>query len=390
MSLPRGFAERYAAGLAGQLSQAAEATLHEAYQLGRQALNEGVRVLDIALLHHHALTTQMVDNAIEDESEWLGRAADFLAECLSPFEMTLQGYRDANVRLLAMNDTLEKANEKIRSAHEKLTAEVAERRRVEEALWQAQKLQAVGRLAGGIAHHFNNLLTVALGHLEVARSAAGAGPLERAVGVSFRALERGAKLTRQLLSFSRQQMLKPETIELAQRLPEIATLLRGTVRADIALETDFVHGLWATTVDPAELEFAILNLAINARDAMPNGGHLHVSAANRRIRDGRLGLDGDYVEIAIVDDGAGIPAEILPRVFDPFFTTKERQGQRSRPKPSAWVCEPVWGRCRDRECGRKGNDCTTISSCHESGSGARGLPRPWTGGARGDGHNSGG
>jgi two-component system, NtrC family, sensor kinase len=139
----------------------------------------------------------------------------------------------------------------------------------------------------------------------------------------MRAAERGALLTKQLLAFSRQEMLAPEVIEPSRRLPEIALLLGGSLRGDIRIDAAIPAELWPIKVDAAALELALLNLGLNARDAMPNGGTLRIAAANRRIEDEGVAFPGDYVLIEVRDTGAGIPADILPRVFEPFFTTKE-------------------------------------------------------------------
>jgi CheY-like chemotaxis protein len=198
-----------------------------------------------------------------------------------------------------------------------------ERKKAEEALLHAKKLQAVGLLAGGVAHHFNNLLTVVLGNLELARRRIGEDePVARLLTSARRGAERGAEVTRQLLSFSRQQMLAPRVLDPAAWLGELAPLLSSTLRGDILVETDVPLGLDAIEVDASQLELAILNLAVNARDAMPDGGTLRITAANRHVEDERLGLAGDYVVIEMADTGRGVPAEVLPRVFEPFFTTK--------------------------------------------------------------------
>jgi signal transduction histidine kinase len=320
---PNPFARRYADALAQQFSNPDETALHHAYELGREALNAGLSIIDLVLLHHDALGRLLTDTSGLDVNASLKYAAEFFAECVSPFEMTLLGYRDANARLTALNRELEEANRATQLANERLTLEMAERQRAEEALRQAQKLQAIGRLAGGVAHHFNNLLTVVLGNLHLAKAFAGENQVaaER-LAVAARAAERGAAVTRQLLTFSRQQILKTEIFEPSARLPEMVLLLGGALGGNIEIETNIPAELRAIDIDQAELELTLLNLAINARDAMPNGGVLRISAENRSVRDKRLALEGEYLMIEVQDNGSGIPPEILPRIFDPFFTTK--------------------------------------------------------------------
>jgi signal transduction histidine kinase len=159
------FAQRYDAALARQLSNPGDAALHNAYELGREALNAGLSIIDVVLLHHDALCRLMIETTVGEKDPQLKRGAEFLAACVSPFEMTLLGYREANIRLVALNEELEEANRATQLANQRLNAEIAERQRAEQALWEAQRLQAIGRLAGGVAHHFNNLLTVVLGNL---------------------------------------------------------------------------------------------------------------------------------------------------------------------------------------------------------------------------------
>jgi signal transduction histidine kinase len=300
----------YVSALRGQLVQSGEYPLHQAYELGREALAEGLGVLELVLLHHDALAGLRLDRAVEAEPDVLPRAAEFLAECLSPFEMTLRGYREANARLA--------------QAHEKLKAEAAERRRAEEALFHAQKLQAIGLLAGGVAHHFNNLLTVVLGNLELIRGHVGSNEdAIRRLDAARHGARRGAEVVKQLLTFSRQQILQPRPLDPAAWIAEIVPLLTSSLRGDIALDIDVRGAPPLIEVDPGELELALLNLAVNARDAMPDGGALKITVEHRRVDDRRLQLSGDFVVIEVSDTGHGVDPEIQSRVFEPFFTTKQ-------------------------------------------------------------------
>jgi signal transduction histidine kinase/CheY-like chemotaxis protein len=318
----RSLEEDYAEALRQLLAAGGEAALTDAYQLGRRALEEGVSIIDLALLHH-AVLAELVAEQPRQARAHLSRAAAFLAECVSPFEMRLSGVSDANRRLLAQTAELERANAETKQAAEALKAETAERERMQEGLWQAQKVQATGRLAGGVAHHFNNLLTVVLGNLDFAAKRAGEDEgLGKRLAAATSAAERAAKVTQQLLSFSRRQILQPARFASSTQLPELVTLIMGSLSGSIIVETDIPPDLWDVTIDPTELELALLNLAINARDAMPEGGTLRIAASNRTLRDSRLGLDGDYLVLEVADTGSGIAPETLPRVFDPFFTTK--------------------------------------------------------------------
>jgi signal transduction histidine kinase/CheY-like chemotaxis protein len=314
--LPHGFKTMYVSGLRSQLVQSGEYPLHQAYELGRQALAEGLGVVDLTLLHHDALAELMLDRAVEAEPDALPLAADFLAECLSPFEMTLRGYQEANARLTELHADLA-------HTHEQLKSEVAERRRAEEALFHAQKLQAIGKLAGGVAHHFNNLLTVILGNLELIRPHLGEDEnITRRLTAAQHGARRGAEVVRQLLTFSRQQIVQPQPVDPAAWLAGLTPLLSSSLRGDIALETEVKGDGLTIEVDPGELELALLNLAVNARDAMPDGGVLKISVERRRVDDKRLKLHGDFVVIEVADTGEGVPPEIQSRVFEPFFTTK--------------------------------------------------------------------
>ncbi|MBI1200408.1 MAG: response regulator [Phenylobacterium sp.] len=207
-------------------------------------------------------------------------------------------------------------------ANDRLTAEVAERQRAQQALQQTQKLQATGRLAAGVAHHFNNLLTIVMGSVEMALQGVTDERSRRRLTIALQASERGAGLTRQLLSFARKQMIRPELVEPSGRLADIGALFAGVLRSDVTVEAEVPEDLWSIFVDISELELAVLNLAFNARDAMPEGGKLTLRAANQNL-DGEYDLTGRFVMIELADTGVGIAPDVLPRVFDPFFTTKE-------------------------------------------------------------------
>jgi PAS domain S-box-containing protein len=212
----------------------------------------------------------------------------------------------------------------------KITRDVTERRdaqtRLEESreqLFQSQKMEALGQLTGGLAHDFNNLLTAIIGGAELALRQSGDDPKLRRLLEGVRAAgHRGSELTKQLLSFARRQVLEPANIDLRKHLPNTVQLLRHSLRGDINLVVETTEGLWPVRTDPGQLELALLNLGINARDAMPEGGELRLAARNVTL-DGEVGgLRGEYVAISVSDTGVGIPPEIRSRIFEPFFTTK--------------------------------------------------------------------
>ena len=200
----------------------------------------------------------------------------------------------------------------------------------QEALRQAQKMEAVGQLTGGIAHDFNNMLAVVIGSLDLLNRRIGVtdARAKRYVDAATDGARRAASLTQRLLAFSRQQPLKPEPVEANKLVAGMSDLLRHSLGGDVRLETVLAGGLWRTHADPNQLENVILNLAINGRDAMANGGRLTIETANCHL-DARyvlahLGVPaGQYVMVAVTDTGSGMPADVIAKAFDPFFTTKE-------------------------------------------------------------------
>lgn len=212
------------------------------------------------------------------------------------------------------------------TANRRLRIEIEERRNAEAALRQAQRMEAVGRLTGGIAHDFNNLLMVVSANAELLGKELQDQLLQRRAAAILRAAGRGERLTRQLLAFSRQQALRPETVDLRTRTGEIAEMLAQAVAPDIEMSLDLPEGLWPVAIDPGEFDLAILNIAVNARDAMPAGGRFTVTAQNLRISPGDPtgdGLNGDFVALAFADTGCGMAPEVIAHAFDPYFTTKE-------------------------------------------------------------------
>jgi len=206
---------------------------------------------------------------------------------------------------------------------------VTEQKRVEEQLRQSQRLEAVGRLTGGIAHDFNNLLTVILGNAEtLIESLADRQDARRLAEMSAMAAERGAELTGRLLAFARKQPLEPKLTNVNTLVSGMDGLLRRTLSETIDIHQALAADLWVTDIDPGQLEVALLNLAINARDAMPEGGHLTIETANTIIEDSYVGdtdtvSPGPYVLISVSDTGFGMTPDVLKRAFEPFFTTKD-------------------------------------------------------------------
>jgi PAS domain S-box-containing protein len=202
--------------------------------------------------------------------------------------------------------------------------------RTEAALRQAQKMEAVGQLTGGIAHDFNNLLGGIMGALEVAQMKLEQGKIEdlpRLLEIGDTAVRRAASLTQRLLAFSRQQTLDPRPTDINRLVAGMEELIRRTIGPPVQLEVVEADTLWLCRVDPPQLENALLNLCINARDAMPDGGHLTIETANRTLDDPAAAAafdlqPGEYVSLRVTDTGSGMTPEVIARVFDPFFTTK--------------------------------------------------------------------
>ncbi|OWK29016.1 ATP-binding protein [Sphingomonas mucosissima] len=238
----------------------------------------------------------------------------------------------AEDQLHQLNETLEQRvsarTEELRLALEQLHHEARERETVEQALRQSQKLEALGKLTGGVAHDFNNLLQVISGNLQLlGRDVAGNPRAEKRVENAMAGVTRGAKLASQLLAFGRRQPLQPKVLHLGRLIASMDDLLRRSLGEDVEIETIIAGGLWNTLIDPGQIENAILNLAINARDAMEDGGQLTIEANNAFLDDEycRQHNDvtpGQYVMIAVTDTGSGIPQDIIDEVFEPFFSTK--------------------------------------------------------------------
>jgi PAS domain S-box-containing protein len=324
--------------------QASEARLRTVFETSYQF--QGLIALDGSLVEANRIALEAIGAKLEDvagkpfaESPWFAgtpgmvtRVRAAVAEAAAGktvnqeifvnlpvgggrwFDFTLRPLRDANGAVVAV-------------VHE--AVELTERRRVEEALRQSQKMEAVGQLTGGLAHDFNNLLTGISGSLELldARVAQGrTRELDRYIAAAQGAAKRAAALTHRLLAFSRRQTLDPKPIDINRLVADMEELIRRTVGPAIAVEVVAAGGLWSTLVDPNQLENALLNLCINARHAMPDGGRLTVETGNcwfddRAARERDL-TPGQYVSLSVSDTGMGMSREVIARAFDPFFTTK--------------------------------------------------------------------
>jgi two-component system, cell cycle sensor histidine kinase and response regulator CckA len=428
--------ETYGKALRAYLAGDTEAALERAYEIGRAALAIGLGVVDLAALHRQVslegiLTTEESVAAREQ----VDRGWKFFTEVLAPYEMTLRGFKEANLKLhhiastleqhvqdrtqdlreserryrllfessplpmwvydtgsfafLAVNDAaarhygytrdefLRMTIKDIRPAEDVpplvdhvahlpepdsketwrhckkdgtridveisahafefagrparlvLVNDVTERKRLEEQLRQAQKMEAIGRLAGGVAHDFNNMMSVVMSYSSMLIQEFPPGDQKREDLEEIRkAGERAAALTRQLLAFSRQQVLEPRILDLNEVLGNVDKMLRRLIGEDVELVTLPAKGLRSVKADPGQIEQVLMNLAVNARDAMPNGGRLTIETANLDVDAGysREHFDakpGPYVMLAVSDTGVGMDKATQARIFEPFFTTKE-------------------------------------------------------------------
>ncbi len=231
-------------------------------------------------------------------------------------EVTRQVRAEAELR--ALNETLER----------RVAEAVAERRQAELALQQAQKMESLGQLTGGVAHDFNNLLQVVSGNLELlAKDVAGNARAERRVTNALAGVSRGAKLASQLLAFGRRQPLDPRALDVGRLVADMDDMLRRSLGEGVEVKTAVCSGLWTAFADPAQLENALLNLAINGRDAMDGRGRLTIEAANAALDAAYAQAQpdmaaGQYVTVAVTDTGSGMTPQVLAQVFEPFFSTK--------------------------------------------------------------------
>ena len=233
--------------------------------------------------------------------------------------------RDVRRRLVAASAT----RDTLAETNARLEQEAANREAAEGQLRQLQKMESIGQLTGGIAHDFNNMLAIVIGSLDLAKRRIQQGPDKAlpCIDNAMEGAERAAQLTSRLLAFSRQQPLAPKALDVNKLIGGMSEMLRRTLGENVRIETVIAGGLWSAFADTGQLENAVLNLCVNGRDAMPDGGKLTIEAANAHLDD-RYAADhnevepGQYVMISVTDSGTGMPAEVIERAFDPFYTTK--------------------------------------------------------------------
>jgi len=291
--------------------------------------------LPIVLLTHHGGGEQ---NGSSHLSGLLGNVT-FLERPFHPVTLislvsaALRGRRrqyEARDRLIDLGESELRLQRTLETLEQQVEERTAQLRNNEEALRQSQKMEAVGQLTGGTAHDFNNMLTGIIGSLELLRRRVARGKLDdldSLIDLGVTSANRAAGLTHRLLAFSRRQSLDSKPVQINQLVTSMGELLQRSINESIGLDMRLSEQLWTAEADPNQLESALLNLVINARDAMPNGGRLIVETTNRHLDSvftaayGSL-TPGDYVELSVSDTGCGIPESVMGRVFDPFFTTK--------------------------------------------------------------------
>ena len=297
------------------------ALIHEQDRLHREA-EAGTR-------QHSAEVAALVTDALRNQD-----ATGELRAALEEASVLAEELQAANEELHVANEQLDqRVTERTAELeqvnadlHRRVEAETAARTKAQAELFQMQKLEAIGQLTGGIAHDFNNLLMVIINGLQVLAQSDNQRLRERALRRTQEASWRASELTRRLLAFARRQALHPERVDLPQQAETLRELLGQGLRESVELSLEMAEDLWPLEADFGALELALLNVAVNARDAMPDGGRVTIAARNSTIAGAsapRHGVAaGDYVEIAVVDTGVGMSPDVLEKVFEPFFTTK--------------------------------------------------------------------
>jgi len=306
-------------------------------------IENGVRaVANVIIIGGHdrpAFGVLQIDSRVpreftESDTLFLRSYANLLAAAVDRIRVTNEGRNKEEQLRLMLQETVATRTQELTEANDRLKAEAEERGRVEEALRQSLKMEAVGQLTGGLAHDFNNLLAGISGSLQLMNMRVSQGrtaEIGRYVGAAMTSVERAAALTHRLLAFSRRQTLDPKPTVVNSLIEGMRDMFSRTVGPGVKIETSLAPELWPTLCDPNQLENALLNLVINARDAMPDGGHVTIETSNCVLADSRgLQIDslsgrvpnGEYIALFVIDTGSGMPPAVIERAFDPFFTTK--------------------------------------------------------------------
>ena len=298
-------------------------------EIDRVESGEGVRRMQVAL----GVIRRMM---AEEERLLIGRQhqSDLLVLGLG-FALVATVLMVLVVAAIVISDSGRRETEIVKARDDAIAAEVALREQMaaresaEEQIRQMQKMESIGQLTGGIAHDFNNMLAIVIGSLDLARRRLTGDPerLERNINNAYDGAERAATLTARLLAFSRQQPLAPITLDVNKLVAGMTELLQRTMGEQYMVETVLAGGLWRTFADPGQLENAVLNLAVNARDAMPDGGRMTIETANAHLDDEYARYrpevsPGQYVMLSVSDTGSGMSPDVIAKAFDPFFTTK--------------------------------------------------------------------
>ncbi len=297
--------------------------------LAKVRTGAGKRMMDEARLIIEEMATEQIKLLNQYQARVEAANTRMYFSTVAAFLLLLGVAGFALVKIQQQTLGLAAANVELQSAHGKLIQESLQRERLEAQMRQTQKMEAIGQLTGGLAHDFNNMLAVIISALNLLqrRMARGEANVKEFVDAAIDGAHRAAALTHRLLAFARQQPLSPEPIDANKFVSNISDILRRTLGGTVKLETVLAGGLWRIHADSAQLETTILNLAVNARDAMGEGGRLTIETANAHLDDDyaaeHIGVPaGQYVLIAVSDTGAGMSAATIDRAFDPFFTTK--------------------------------------------------------------------
>jgi PAS domain S-box-containing protein len=307
--------------------------IHEANEAFMRLLDGAVDDgrLPAAFEHNQEDAIEQLRTHLSERKRWRGTFSMSIRGVARYIEWRIAPYRAPDLGLVFVEDVTEQWRREQRhvaalaSVNTQLAQEIAERERTESQLHQAMKMDALGKLTGGIAHDFNNLLTTIITGIDLMSRHVAEGRVEgvqRFADMALGSARRAVSLTHRLLAFARQQPLDPKPVDINQLMRSLGDLLRRTIGEHIELRFDLMDGTGIAKVDANQLENAIINLVINARDAMPNGGEIRVLTSTVSLEGDSELPDGDYVQVAVIDNGTGIEPEVLERVFEPFFSTK--------------------------------------------------------------------